>query len=43
MKTQYEDRLKLKDEQIEYYKDFKARPVYQNGWRELRTALYEPV
>lgn len=25
MKTQYEDRLKLKDEQIEYYKDFKAR------------------
>ena len=25
MKIQYEDRLKLKDEQIEYYKDFKAR------------------
>lgn len=25
MKTQYEDRLKLRDEQIEYYKDFKAR------------------
>ena len=25
MKTQYEDRLKLKDEQIEYYNDFKAR------------------
>lgn len=25
MKTQYEDRLKLKDEQIEYYRDFKAR------------------
>lgn len=25
LKEQYEDRLKLKDEQIEYYKDFKAR------------------
>ena len=25
LKKQYEDRLKLKDEQIEYYKDFKAR------------------
>ncbi len=25
MKEQYEERLKLKDEQIEYYKDFKAR------------------
>lgn len=25
LKEQYEDKLKLKDEQIEYYKDFKAR------------------
>ena len=25
LKEQYEDRLRLKDEQIEYYKDFKAR------------------
>ena len=25
LKEQYKDRLKLKDEQIEYYKDFKAR------------------
>lgn len=25
LREQYEDRLKLKDEQIEYYKDFKAR------------------
>lgn len=25
LKKQYEDRLRLKDEQIEYYKDFKAR------------------
>ncbi len=25
LKAQYEDKLKLKDEQIEYYKDFKAR------------------
>ena len=25
LKEQYEDRLKIKDEQIEYYKDFKAR------------------
>ncbi|WP_251387945.1 DUF2130 domain-containing protein [Mediterraneibacter agrestimuris] len=25
LKVQYEDKLKLKDEQIEYYKDFKAR------------------
>ena len=28
MKEQYEGRLKLKDEQIEYYKDFKAEVTY---------------
>ena len=39
LKEQYEDKLKYKDEQIEYYKDFKGTPVHQNGGGKPGTTL----